>query len=159
MSSKLYLTILILILFLISSCEFLKKTPDNNLDTSSDSVRISVQDITIEQENFFPDTLLHSVKSYRNINILEPVRGLYLSAYTIETSDFQNILNEIVSAGLNTVVFDLKNMKGELFFSTSQKRSLVHENIQLIISPSEVVKTLHEGCFSNRYVPRSILGK
>ncbi len=143
MSSKLYSTILILILFLILSCEFFKKNPDNNLDTSSDSVKISVQDITIEQEKFFPDTLLHSVKSYRNINNLEPVRGLYLSAYTIETSEFQNILNEIVSAGLNTVVFDLKNMKGELFFSTSQKRSLMHENIQPIINPSEVIKTLH----------------
>jgi len=89
------------------------------------------------------DSLLSNIKYNRKENFPESIRGFYLSAYTIETPDFESILDKAVSADLNTVIFDLKNMKGELFFSTRQKRSLPHENIQTRLSIPELIKTLH----------------
>ncbi len=71
------------------------------------------------------------------------VKGIYLTAYKVASSDFENILSVADSAGINTVIFDLKNMNGDIFFRTRQKSPLVGDNLKPIVNIKETVKTLH----------------
>jgi hypothetical protein len=71
------------------------------------------------------------------------IKGLYLTAYKTLSSDFYKILDLADSAQINTVVFDLKNMNGEVFFRTPQNQFLTSENLKPIIDIPKVVKTLH----------------
>ena len=71
-------------------------------------------------------------------------RGIYLTAYTVASKYFYSILDSAEAAGINTVVFDLKNMNGTIFFSTAQKDSLTRKKTNPIISITKVTKTLHE---------------
>jgi hypothetical protein len=46
----------------------------------------------------------------------EFTRGVYLSGYTVASRRFSSILDSAEAAGINSVVFDLKNMRGDIFF-------------------------------------------
>ena len=70
-------------------------------------------------------------------------RGLYLTAYKTASADFYTILDYADSAKINTIVFDLKNMHGEVFFKTTQNQLLRGDNYKPILNIAEVVKTLH----------------
>ncbi|MBN1948614.1 MAG: hypothetical protein JW784_02605 [Candidatus Cloacimonetes bacterium] len=59
------------------------------------------------------------------------------------SSGFYPILDSLVAAGLNTVIFDLKNMKGDVFFSGVQKDSLLNAKHKPIFSIESVIKELH----------------
>jgi hypothetical protein len=72
------------------------------------------------------------------------VRGLYLTAYKTASSDFSVILDMAESAGINTIVFDLKNMNGDVFFKMPQNSFLTSENLKPIINIEKTVKTLHD---------------
>ncbi len=71
-------------------------------------------------------------------------KGIYLTAYTINTPKFYTILDSAEAAGINTLIFDLKNMNGHVFFKMPQKGFLVGENIKPIVNINEVVKAAHE---------------
>ncbi|HPR16616.1 MAG TPA: putative glycoside hydrolase [Candidatus Cloacimonadota bacterium] len=72
------------------------------------------------------------------------VQGIYLTAYKVASKEFDVILAEAAAAGINTVVFDLKNMNGEVFFKTAQNQFLTSENQKPIIDIKSVTKRLHE---------------
>ncbi|MDY6916249.1 MAG: putative glycoside hydrolase, partial [Candidatus Cloacimonadota bacterium] len=71
-------------------------------------------------------------------------KGIYLSAYTVSSNRFETILDSAEAAGINTVVFDLKNMKGRVFFSVPQKDSLRAERVDRIVNIKKTVKALHD---------------
>ncbi len=79
----------------------------------------------------------------KNLNI-NFTRGIYLTAYTVASKKFYSILDSAEAADINTVVFDLKNMNGTIFFSIPQKDSLTHKKSNPIISISKTTKTLHD---------------
>lgn len=72
------------------------------------------------------------------------VEGIYLTAYTTASARFPTILDSAQAAGINTVVFDLKNMNGRVFLSGAKLAHLSKENHNPIIDIPRVVKTLHE---------------
>lgn len=74
----------------------------------------------------------------------EFVEGIYLTAYTTASARFSTILDSAQAAGINTVVFDLKNMNGQVFLSGAKLAHLSRENHNPIIDIPNVVKTLHE---------------
>jgi hypothetical protein len=76
-------------------------------------------------------------------NHQEFVQGLYLTAYKVATSDFYNILDQAEAAGINTIVFDLKNMNGDVFFSARQNSLLTNENLKPIVDIPKLVSELH----------------
>jgi len=70
-------------------------------------------------------------------------RGIYLTGYTVASERFEKILDQAQEAGINTVVFDVKNMKGDVFLSGGQKDSVRAEKYKPIINIPKTVKTLH----------------
>ena len=75
---------------------------------------------------------------------IEFIRGLYLTAYKVASSDFENILDMADSAGINAVVFDLKNMNGNVFFKTAQNQLLTSKNLKPIVNINSTIKALHK---------------
>lgn len=71
-------------------------------------------------------------------------KGIYLTAYTINGPKYYAILDSAEAAGMNTLVFDLKNMNGHVFFRMPQKGFLSEENIKPIIDINKVVKEAHK---------------
>ncbi len=84
-------------------------------------------------------------KEQQKINKTETdfIQGIYLTAYKVATKNFHEILDQAQEAGINTVVFDLKNMNGDVFFSVPQNALLTGENLKPIIDIPKVVKVLH----------------
>ncbi len=126
----------ILILFFLS-CENQrdKKTIEIFKEESLEDIEEHINIDTIkytQQEN-------KSAKKY-----FEFTRGLYLTAYTVASEKFPVILDSAVAAGINTIVFDLKNMNGKIFFSTPHMDSLRRERTIPIINIPKVVKTLQK---------------
>lgn len=70
-------------------------------------------------------------------------KGIYLTAYTIRSPKYYALLDSAESAGINTLIFDLKNMNGHVFFKMPQKGFLSAENIKPIIDISEVAREAH----------------
>lgn len=71
-------------------------------------------------------------------------KGIYLTAYTINTPKFYTILDSAEAAGINTLIFDLKNMNGHIFFKMPQKGFLRSENIKPIVNIDKVIRAAHE---------------
>ena len=71
-------------------------------------------------------------------------KGLYLTAYTINTQKFYTLLDSAEAAGMNALVFDLRNMNGHIFSRMPQNGFLVSENMKPIIDITRVVNATHE---------------
>ncbi len=71
-------------------------------------------------------------------------KGLYLTAYTVASKKFHSVLDSAEAAGINTIIFDLKNMNGNIFFSMPQNDSLSRKKVEPIINISKTVKALHK---------------
>lgn len=84
--------------------------------------------------------------SNSNNKVSEPffTEGIYLNAYTVASKKFIPLLDRAKNTGLNTVIFDLKNMNGTIFFSVSQKDTILQKRIQPIINIKKVVSNIHE---------------
>ena len=112
----------------------------------------------IEHEIVKLDTLKRVIQPEEKIiNIEQPIqdynkkkeyekftKGIYLTAYTINTPKFYTILDSAEAAGINTLIFDLKNMNGHVFFRMPQKGFLESENIKPIIDITKVIKAAHK---------------
>ena len=111
-----------------------------------------VQKDIIEEISFVEDLPskrkeIESVKINIDSKKIKPFRftkGIYLSAYTVASSRFKTILDTAKVAGINTVVFDLKNMNGDVFFSVPQKDEMRQDRYINIINIPRTVKALHE---------------
>lgn len=89
---------------------------------------------------------------------LEPykfTRGLYLTAYTVASERFDPILKQAKNSYINTVVFDLKNMNGNIFFDLQNNLFQTQDNIVSIIDLASLVDKLHENNF--RAVARIVM--
>ncbi len=70
-------------------------------------------------------------------------KGIYLTAYTVATNKFYTVLDSSEVAGINAVIFDIKNMNGDIFCSVPQTDGLTGKNVNPIIDIAKVVKELH----------------
>ncbi|HCX72647.1 MAG TPA: hypothetical protein DHM37_02930, partial [Candidatus Cloacimonas sp.] len=101
---------------------------------------------TLKAEKTKEEKSLQNSKNADNIEYLKPfdfTKGLYLSAFTVGSNKFETILDSAQAAGINTVVFDLKNMKGRIFFSVPQKDSLRRSRVKPVLNVQKTVKALH----------------
>lgn len=122
---------------------FINLWPQNN-ETNINSKENIIVDINkkISDENILDKQIVTLI----NGKMPQPdfVKGIYLTAYKVASKEFYPILEQAASAGINTVVFDLKNMNGDVFFRARQNSFLTSENFKPIINIKKVVKTLHE---------------
>jgi len=80
----------------------------------------------------------------KKMNYNKFTKGIYLTAYNINSGKYHTILDSAEAAGMNTVVFDLRNMNGHVFFPIPQNGFLSNENMKTIIDIGEVVNVVHE---------------
>jgi len=86
-----------------------------------------------------------SIFSIMDAKVSKPfVEGIYLTAYTVSSSTFEKVLDSAQAAGINTVIFDVKNMNGSVFASGAEISHLSAENYHPILFLPDVVKTLHD---------------
>ncbi len=94
-------------------------------------------------------------KSMKHLAENEFTEGLYVSAFKVKSKSFPALLDSASGAGLNTVVFDLKNMDGNIFFDFDDKKLKLPHNKLSIINIPETVEMLHEKGF--RAVARMVM--
>ena len=140
MKIKYFLFILLLITI---SC---KEKKDNEIQNDLEPKIIKTE--TIEKEIIPKKQKIEKKQSKRNnskkIKYKKFTKGIYLTAYTINTPKFYTILDSAEAAGMNTLIFDLKNMNGHVFFRMPQKGFLQSENIKPIVNIDKVVNAAHE---------------
>jgi len=71
-------------------------------------------------------------------------RGIYLSGFTVGYNNYEAILDSAEVAGINKVIFDLKDMKGNVFFALPENDPIRKKRISPIIDIPDFVKTLHK---------------
>jgi len=113
----------------------LKKTVEEKV---AEQVQNSLNEQSIEEPEQVEINKSSKIKPYAF------TKGIYLSAYSVVSKRFPTILDSAQAAGINTVVFDLKNMNGDVFFSVPQKDDLRDDRYKTIVNIPKVVKTLHE---------------
>jgi len=132
---------ILLILFTVSC----KQEQKIDLQQNSDFVQNDTQK-NKQLENEKPEIIKpqkQKAKIPKKIKYKKFTKGIYLTAYTINSPKFYAILDSAEAAGINTLVFDLKNMNGHVFFRIPQKGFLRNENIKPIIDIGGVVKEAH----------------
>jgi hypothetical protein len=69
-------------------------------------------------------------------------KGIYISAWMAATKQFPTLLDSAAAAGLNTVVFDLKNENGDIFFAFPEEINL-KKHLNPFINIEKIVNDLH----------------
>ena len=104
----------------------------------TDSIEKVVEPEKVEKKLPIPKNDLAIKKAYDKFT-----KGIYLTAYTINSQKFYTLLDSAEAAGMNALIFDLKNMNGHIFTRMPQKGFLVSENMKPIIDVNNVVKAAH----------------
>ncbi|MCF7857891.1 MAG: putative glycoside hydrolase [Candidatus Cloacimonetes bacterium] len=131
---------LMLIAFILISCQKkenieVEKPSLQNID--SDSLVLKGETHQIEKQILRTDPLT-------KIHYNKYTKGIYLTAYTIATQNISSVLDSAEAAGINTIVFDLKNMNGNIFFRMPQKGFLKADNIKPIVDTKKTVTSIHK---------------
>jgi len=125
--NKYKLLFLFLILFLVTNCTQKTEKTENE----------KTQKTLIKRETIYQHNIKR--KPYP-----EFIKGIYLNAYTIASKKFEPILNGAKNAGVNMVVFDLKDMNGNIFFKISYQDTMRQRRVLPIIDVEKTVAKLHD---------------
>lgn len=74
----------------------------------------------------------------------EFTRGVYLSGYTVASRRFASILDSAEAAGINSVVFDLKNMRGDIFFDYRSYEDRKDPRVVAKLNIGNITNKLHK---------------
>ncbi len=153
------LIILLLALFALAACRNNVERADQaqhaQPDTSTTAIADSIPGIAKPEIIDVPDVTASSLpaKKHRTWSDPEFVEGIYLNAYTVFSSRFDTILAAADSAGINSVVFDVKNMEGKVFVPLPDDRFyLPHKYVKDIHIPAVVEKIHSYGMFATARV-------
>ncbi len=118
------ISIFVFLFFLLIGCD-----KSNNKVNIQGVSKEEIAEIEIKQTDVFIDPIF--------------TEGIYLTGWTVASKKFQTILDSASEAGINTVVFDVKNMNGDIFIDYPQIEPKSQENIKSIININDVVDVLH----------------
>ena len=133
MLHKKYFIILLLIIVVLS-CRKNIKSQNNTIHSNN---------IVKAEENHVSENKPEKKKPVSHISPYSFTKGIYLNAYTVASKKFLPILDSAAAAGINTIVFDLKNMNGHIFFKVPLKQEK-KGRLKPIVDISSVVNILHE---------------
>jgi hypothetical protein len=129
--------LLLLIIFLLLSCGK-KQQEEPVIGKSSKLVEQSEEKIPPKKKEIIPFK--------QRIEPFAFTKGIYISAWMAATKQFSTILDSAQAAGLNTVVFDLKNENGDVFFAYPETLDL-KKHLNPFINIEKMVTELHSRNF------------
>jgi len=110
----------------------------------------AIEDVSRDSSDVFNDNIVFITYPDSSEEILyslqaSPIhmRGLYLTENEIIGSNFNNLLQQISEAGLNTIVFDAKDMSGNVFIDIEDYPQLQYTKASLSYNIAELVNLLH----------------
>ena len=125
-----------LLVIIISCTEKKENEIQNDLEEKIIKADTLEKRVQPEKQKIKTEQTKQDVK--KRIEYKKFTKGIYLTAYTINTPKFYAILDSAEAAGINTLIFDLRNMNGHVFFKMPQKGFLVSENIKPIVNDLDV---------------------
>ncbi|MCD4820118.1 MAG: putative glycoside hydrolase [Candidatus Cloacimonetes bacterium] len=123
------LTLIMIVLFSCSKPEIPKDSPKQSVEKPKEIIEQKPEKVFDKSEK---------------IKRPEFTQGIYLSAWTVATKKFITILDSAEVAGINTVVFDVKNMNGDIFFKFTGEKEFTGENIKPILNIEKVIDEIHK---------------
>ncbi len=136
------------IIFILSLCIFACTSDKKSLPEKEDSLQVRQE---IHSENPKPEVpeirdsiQIQEMEIPEKFPYQDFTRGIYLSGFTVGYDNFEAILDSAEATGINTVVFDLKDMKGNIFFALPENDPIRKKRISPIIDIPDFVKTLHK---------------
>ncbi|MDP8267758.1 MAG: putative glycoside hydrolase [Candidatus Tenebribacter davisii] len=134
--------ILLIIIIVIISCSGRKSEEiQNKIVPEMKKNEIVKTEVHQEKDKIEKEQIKKKIP--KKIQYKKFTKGIYLTAYTINMPKFHTILDSAETAGMNTLIFDLKNMNGHIFLRMPQKGFLSDENMKPIVNINRVVKTVH----------------
>lgn len=143
--------IIILIgIFLILGCEFKtkeeiipknKETQESNINSVKNKEASIIED---EEKVVVVKKPIVKKKIKKLLDEIEFTEGIYLNAFKSTGDKFLTILDTAQAAGINTIIFDLKNMKGDTFFEMPQKSIFRDERRKMSLDIHRIVNAAHE---------------
>jgi hypothetical protein len=132
-----YFILTIAFILILSGCAK-KNESEIAIDPIEDSEQSQTDKEQVEKKEF-----AELYKKIKKIDTPDFTRGIYLTGYTIASEKFEIILDQAEQAGINTVIFDIKNMKGDVFLSGAQKDTVRAKKYKPIFNIAATVKALH----------------
>jgi hypothetical protein len=71
------------------------------------------------------------------------MQGLYVTAYTASLKRFDNLLEKAKRAGINTIIFDVKEMQGKVYFAIEGDRNIKYLHSEELWEIDDVVAKIH----------------
>lgn len=118
----------ILALYLLNSCGYLKKTVKNNKTVQKSRIQNPVPPIKVPARRKNPDF----------------VQGLYVTGYTVQTKSFPALLKKASESGINTIIFDAKEMEGDVYFSIKGDSAIQYLEERPLWNLDEVIRLIHQ---------------
>lgn len=71
------------------------------------------------------------------------MQGLYVTAYKTQRQSFDSLLEDAKNSGINTIVFDVKEMQGHVYFSIKDAEQLKYTFAEPIFNINNIVAKIH----------------
>ncbi len=127
-STGFFIILLISTLVYINCCSF--KNVQNR--------KVEIVNKTIKTKNS------HVRKTYNRRQSPEFVQGLYVTAYTVQSKRFDSLLKKAKESGINTIVFDVKEMDGVVYFSLESDSTIHYLKSISLWDIDRVVEKIHQ---------------
>lgn len=159
MHLKIQNILFIIFLILLISCK--KENTSNNIENYenssylktnfSDSLNIKINNQDVEPKKVKEINVINEyITQTNNIkrkNRPEFMQGLYITAYRTRGNSFEDLLVNAKNSGINTIVFDLKEMQGDVYFSIKDYPQLQFTSSEPIININRLVEQIHSHGF------------
>ncbi len=140
--------IIIIIAFFINACKQEKQHEEIISDILTDSTIVEVIEPALESKIDFKqiiinDEYLSQPNNLKRKNPPEFMQGLYVTAYVASRSRFDSLLVNAQNSGINTIVFDVKEMQGDVYFSLKDHPQVKYMTSEVVLNVNRVVEKIH----------------
>ncbi len=149
MKSVKYLIVVIVIVIALIGCGK-KPDPETTSDISKrDEIDVLIDSILkakseAEKELIALKDSLDADSCFSVDNSPEYMEGIYVTSYTAFSKGFDSLLDSAKAAGINSVVFDLKDMNGTVFCKVPDKYKTIEHDWRKFLNVKKTVKKIHD---------------
>ena len=84
------------------------------------------------------------VKNNLHIKKPEPLKGIYLTAYTTGTGRLDGLIDFVKKNNLNAMVIDIKGPNGEPAFNFTNEKLIKYNTERELYNPKDIIDKLHK---------------
>lgn len=146
---KFYKFLIILILIVLSSCQKQEPTQKDEILQETEKVEVVTEIVEPEEvkPNFKQITVINEfINTPNNIKrkkAPEFMQGLYVTAYATRSARFDSLLENARNSGINTIVFDVKEMQGDVYVSLKDHPQIKYLNTEPFLNINRLVEKIH----------------